>query len=112
MAMPKRKKPENRTPQEESAAVISWAKQTGHDDAPAIQTLQREPTPINVFEAVRWADRNRFHNIAAALRDRALCIDDMPQEEVDELFFRMVERDGGFEIDLDPMCEAPARRDR
>jgi hypothetical protein len=49
--MPKRKKPANRTPQEEIATVIAWAKQSGQDDAPAIQALQREPTPGNVFEA-------------------------------------------------------------
>jgi hypothetical protein len=110
--MPKRKKPENRTPQEEIAAVIGWAKQTGHDDAPAIQALQREPTPGNVFEAVRWAARHGFHNIAAALRDRALCIDDMTQEEVDKLFFGMLERDGCFEIDIGPMSDAPAHGKR
>lgn len=95
-----RKKPENRTPSEEIAAVIAWAKQTGHDDAPAIQALQQESTPTNVFEAARWANKHGFYNITAALRDRVLCIDNMPQEEVDKLFFGMIERDGGFEIDI------------
>ena len=30
--------------------------------------------------------------------DRALCVDDMPQEEVDKLFSHMIELDGVFEI--------------
>ncbi|MGA8758140.1 MAG: hypothetical protein WB611_17760 [Stellaceae bacterium] len=105
--MPRHKNPENRTAREEIAAVIAWAKQTGHDDVPAIQALQREPTPKNVFDAVRWANQQGFHNIADALRDRALRIDDMPQEEVDQLFFHMFERDGGFEIDIDDCPDEP-----
>jgi hypothetical protein len=70
--MPRPKNPENRNSPEEIVAVIAWAKQTGHDEAPAIQALQRAPTPSNVVEAVRWADHQGFDNIAAALRSRAL----------------------------------------
>jgi len=69
--MPRRKNPE-KSAREEIADVIAWAKQTGHDDAPAIQALQREPTLSHVFEVVRWADQHGFRNIAQALRDRAL----------------------------------------
>ena len=53
----------------------------------------------------RWADQNGFRNVAKALRDRALCIDDMPQEDVDKLFSHMIERDGGLEIDIGPMAD-------
>lgn len=70
--MPRPKNPENKNAREEIAAVIAWAKQSGHDEAPAIQALHRAPTPSNVVEAVRWADQQGFHNIAAALRSRAL----------------------------------------
>jgi hypothetical protein len=41
-----------------------------------------------------------------------LCIDDMTQEEVDKLFFGMLERDGCFEIDIGQMPAAPARGKR
>jgi hypothetical protein len=36
----------------------------------------------------------------------------MTQEEVDKLFFGMLERDRCFEIDTGPMSDAPARGKR
>jgi hypothetical protein len=49
-----------RSPRQEIAAVIAWAKQTDYSDVPALQRSQRELTPSDVFEAVRWADEQRL----------------------------------------------------
>ena len=72
--MPRAKPPENRTAREEIAAGIAWAKQTGFDDVPAIQALQREPTRATVLTAIQWADSQGFRNIAAVLRERGLAL--------------------------------------
>jgi hypothetical protein len=66
------KNPENHSPQEAVAYFLRWADSTGYDGVPAIRALRREPSAEHVHAVIEWAATQKFCNVAAHLRQRAL----------------------------------------